>query len=194
MSTETNTPQPNAADYAAIVLDKLDSLTSHLPVAQLLAELQIIVERLNFSTVHHAGLNGDDLVAEIDLLFQGELDNGTLDFVRWLARENKLAIVTGRPGQLFLDHCIKVYNRVVEVHFITAVDLHDNARQHVASRLDTVYTTPHRVVFEVMPKIVAGFVIRDGSSTIDRSLKTTMTRKLRERVNRPRATARMSNG
>lgn len=194
MSTEINTSQPSAADYAAIVLEKLDSFTSHLPVAQLLAELQIIVERLNFSSVYTAGLSGDDLVAEIDLLFQGELDNGTLDFVRWLARENKLAIVTGRPGQLFLDHCIKVYERVTEVHFITAVDLHENARQHVAVRLNTIYSAPYRIIFEVMPKISAGFIIRDGSSTVDRSLKTIMTRKIRERVHRTRASARAMNG
>lgn len=188
MSTETNQAQSNATDYIATVLEKLDSLTMHLPVSQLLAELQIIVERLNFSMTHNKGLDGDDLVAEVDLLFQGELNEGVLEFVRWLAHENKLTIVTGRPGQLFLDHCIKIYDRVTEVHFITAVDLHENTRRHISSRLDTIYTEPHRIIFDVMPKLVAGFVIRDGSMAVDRSLKTLMTRKIHERVNRPRTT------
>ncbi|RYX78675.1 hypothetical protein EON76_03045 [bacterium] len=194
MSTEIKPAQSSANDYITSVLEKLDSLTMHLPVSQLLAELQIIVERLNFSMAHNKGLDGDDLVAEIDLLFQGELNDGVLEFVRWLARENKLTIVTGRPGQLFLDHCIKLYERVTEVHFITAVDLHENTRRHISARLDTVYTEPHRVIFDVMPKLVAGFVIRDGSVAIDRSLKTLMTRKVRERVHRPRATTGIIHG
>ena len=194
MSTETKVPSvATAASSVDVVIEMLEQLTAHMSAAQLLAELQLAVERLAFSQLHVRKLEGDELLAELDILFVGELSEGILKFIRWLAEQGKINVLYGRPGVLFLDHCIKVYDQITEVHFVTAVELHASTMRSVTARLGMIYTEPHRVVYDVMPSLVAGFVIQDGSKVIDKSLRTMMAHKINQRVH-GRRKAKVAHG
>ena len=174
---------PKPSNATLHVVYRLDQATKRLPIAQLLSELQIAVERISFSGVHRKNPQSEpEFIAELDMLFDGEVSEDLLEFIHWLASLNALGVLADRTGYLFLNYCTKQYGEITEVRFITPVDLPTESRQYIAERLGTVYPAPARVVYEVMPSIVAGFVIHDGSTTIDRSLRSHMARTVKPRI------------
>ncbi len=172
MNTEPKSDKP-----VLNAIYRLDQATKRLPVAQLLSELQIAVERISFSSIHaRSPQSTPEFIIELDMLFENEISEDLLQFIHWLASLNALSVLADRTGTLFLNYCIKQYRNVPEVRFITPIELSAENRQYVAQRLDRLYPSPSRVVYEVMPSLVAGFIIHDGSKTVDRSLRSHMTR------------------
>lgn len=171
MSTD---PKPN--DQIARVINQLDLTTSTLSVSQVLAELQVVIERLSFSGIYKNLKPGEKVqIADINLLFEDEISDSMLAFVGWLVENNILSVVIDRTGLLFLDFCIKRYKQVTEVRFLTPIKLTGEMQQYVIQRLRNIYPSPARIIFEVLPALVAGFVIKDGARTVDRSMQAMIT-------------------
>ena len=165
--------EPKTLNQTSQILDQLDLSTASLPTAQLIAELQVVVERLSFTDLHDAiGQYSQENLAKIDLLFEGEISDGMLSFVHWLAKYNLLKVIVNDTGNIFLNYCIKKYNQISEVKFITPIQLSDEAKCYTLGRLRLIYPKPARIIYEVMPSLSAGFIIQNGAKIIDRSLRT----------------------
>ncbi len=80
-----------------ILFDQLDQMTCHLPIKQLLSEIQVVIERLSFSEICERYKN--DQVGqknEVDMLFEGEISDAMIDFLHWLIEKNGLKILSDR--------------------------------------------------------------------------------------------------
>lgn len=165
------------------VMYHLDQATKRLPIDQLLSELHIVVERITFTALHENKIqSSNEFINELNLLFENEISAELLKFVHWLATMNALGVMSGRTGNLFLQYCIKQYRNVPEIHFTTPVELQIETQEYITERLYRLYPSSSRVVYRVMPNLVAGFVIYDGTKTIDRSLQSHMTRKIKSHI------------
>lgn len=172
---------PKVKDLLRQIFVKLDVSTAVLSVDQLISELQVVVERMSFSGLHKTFKKGDAAaLAEIDLMFEGEISMPILSFVYWLADNDGLSVLADKTGHFFLDTCIKRYKSITEIRFATAIELTDETKQSIVHDLYKVYQEPSRVIFEVIPSIVAGFIIRDGAKVIDKSLKTMSTQAIKK--------------
>ena len=166
-----------------IIMRQLSSATINLPVAQLLSELQVVVERLSFSgLVYREDSRGVLFMGELDSLFDGEISNSMLDFLHWLSSTRILGILTGRTGHLFLGYCNKIYGNVKEIKFITSIELSPQYQSQIVLKLRTLYPLPARIVCEVSPSLKAGFIIKDNSKIIDLSLKSRMEKNIKTYV------------
>lgn len=175
--------EPDLNNLTSNVMRRLDQATRRLPVSQLISELQVAVERVSFSGIHRLKpQSSQEFATEIDLLFDGEISEDMLQFIYWLASFDALSILADKTGELFINFCIKQYRSMSEVRFITSVELPTETRQFIAEKLAALYPEHTRVVYEVMPSIVAGFVIRDGSKVIDRSLRSHMMSATKQHV------------
>ncbi len=166
-----------------ILFEQLDLMTCHLPIKQLLSEIQVVIERLSFSEISDRYKN--DQVAqknEVDLLFEGEISDSMLDFVHWLIEKNGLGILSDKIGRMFLEYCIKAYKGAPEVKLITAVQLDDEFAKKLINKLRTLYPAPTRIVYYIAPNLVAGIVIKDGTKTIDLSLNSFMVKAVKPRI------------
>lgn len=168
-----------------LVLQEFDTRTMTLSVDQLLAELQIAVERVSFSTSSGKPLvYSSASIAQIDMLFDGEISDEMLGYVQWLFQNQFLNVLVGDTGLLFLNECIKRYRNLVQVRIITAVPLQDSLKNHMREQLSGQYPKGSRFVFEVNSTVVAGFIIDDGTRRIDKSLQTFKTQKMKESINK----------
>ncbi len=166
-----------------ILFDQLDQMTCHLPIKQLLSEIQVVIERLSFSEICERYKN--DQVGqknEVDMLFEGEISDAMIDFLHWLIEKNGLKILSDRVGRLFLEYCIKAYKDAPEVKLITAVQLNDEFAKKLINKIRILYPAPTRIVYYIAPNLVAGIVIKDGSKTIDLSLNSFMVKAVKPRI------------
>lgn len=172
------------SDFIRRVFLQLDTETFSLSIDQLLSELHIVVERMSFSGAHK-NLKYDDnsSLAEIDLLFEGEISPSMLNFIHWLAVNGNLGVLADKAGNVFLNACINRYQKATEIRFLTAVELPDLLKQSIIGRLYHIYPSTSRVVFEVSPSVIAGFVIKDKFKLVDKSLKTIASQIIKPRLN-----------
>jgi F0F1-type ATP synthase delta subunit len=166
------------------IVQELDRITAALPVDQLLSELQIVVERVSFSQLQNrqSGQNNDISIAQINMLFQDEISTEMLSYVQWLREHKLLLAVSDNNGLLFLNYCIKKYKQLTQVRFITAVPISEALKAHVRRAMLRLYPSGARLIFETNSSLVAGFVIEDGTNTINRSLKHTMLNTIKPRI------------
>lgn len=156
---------------------RLDELTARLPIAQLLSELQVAVERLSFAGIANKRPQTiPAFTAELDELFDQDISRELMQFIYWLASRNTVSILADKTGELFINYCIQHYREIPEVRFATAVALPEEALRDIGARLRDLYPLPARIIFEVTPSVVAGFVIKERGSEVDRSLKSFMPR------------------
>lgn len=166
------------------VLNQLDRATAQIPVDQLITELQIVVERISFSRPgqRQQGQSNEISIAQINMLLQDEVSPEMLSYVQWM-RENRLLLtLADTNGLLFLNHCIKKYKQLTQVRFITPVPISEGLKAHVTQSLVTAYPSGTRLIFETNSSLLAGFVIDDGTNTINRSLKNASLSTLKRRV------------
>jgi F0F1-type ATP synthase delta subunit len=166
------------------IVQELDRATAQLPVDQLLSELQIVIERISFSQVQNrqSGQNNDISIAQINMLFQDEISTEMLGYVQWLREHRLLLAVSDNNGLLFLNYCIKKYKQLTQVRFVTAIPISETLKSHVRSRVTRLYPSGARLIFETNSSLIAGFVIEDGTNTVNKSLKHTMLSSLRTHV------------
>lgn len=165
------------------LLAQFEQDTAHLPVAQIISELQIAIERISFTGLHNSNQQAlPELDAEIDQLLQGEVSDTILAYIHWLASRGALGVFADQTGRMFLSYCIKLYKDSVEIKFITPIELSSSFREVIAAKLGRMYPPPARVVYEVMPSLVAGFVIQTGTATVDKSLRSFMANAIKTRL------------
>ena len=166
------------------IVQELDRATAQLPVDQLLTELQIVVERISFSQLQNKQQRQDSQVsiAQLNMLFQDEISEEMLGYVQWLREHNLLLVLADKNGLLLLNYCVKKYKQITQVRFISAITIGDSLKEHVRSLVPKLYPSGARLIFETNPSLVAGFVIEDGSRTIDKSLKRTLIQSLRGQI------------
>lgn len=116
------------------------------------------------------------------MLFQDEISTEMLEYVQWVREHNMLSTLTDKNGLLFLNYSIKKYKQMVQVRFITAIAISDALKNDVKNAMLRLYPSGARLIFETRPSLVAGFVIEDGSNTVNRSLKNVMLNKLRPHI------------
>jgi len=166
------------------IVEELDRATAQLPVDQLLTELQIVVERISFSQLQNKQQRQDAQIsiAQINMLFQDEISEEMLGYVQWLRENNLLRVLADNNGLLFLNYCVKKYKMMTQVRFISAIPISESLKTHVRSLIPRLYPSGARLIFEINYSLVAGFVIEDGSRTIDKSLKKTLIQSLRGQI------------
>ena len=154
-------------------LRQIDAISSNVPIATTLRELQLVVERLSFSRLHERDPQNDPAtLAEIDLFFRDEVSDGMVKFIRWTAGRHLLGALSDEQGRVFLDGCLSKYRKVKEVQVVTAIDLTDEHREAIIRRLRAVHPDPARILFSSSPSIIAGFVMNSGNSVVDKSLRS----------------------
>lgn len=166
------------------IVQQLDLATERIPVDQLIAELQIVIERISFSRIHES-TNEDSksyVTDQIDLLFRGEVSPGVLAFVQWMASQGFLAVLAGDTGLAFLGHCVRKYTNLTQVRFITAVVINESLKEYISQTITKRYPRNSRLVFETNAGIIAGFVIDDGTKVVDKSLQSLAAKRLRPRI------------
>jgi F0F1-type ATP synthase delta subunit len=166
------------------VMKQLDEFTLHLPIDQIMGELQVIIERLSFSELHQVlpGSRDQDKLSEIELLLKDDISPEVLGFVKWMAQQNLMRLLGGKGGRLFLSYCSVHYRKVQQVRFVTAVDIGEAARHSIVNKLRVIYPEPTRIIFEVETSLLAGCLIDDGQRRSDMSLQTNLASTLAERV------------
>ena len=162
------------------ILNELNSRTQTIAIGQLMSELQILVERISFAaeSKNVREMNKD----EVELLFEGQLSEEVLGFVGWLADNNMTMALVGKTGRLFLNHCIKRYRQIQQVHFTTALSLPEEVKQHIAQTLMPTYPSGARILFDVDPTIIAGFRINDRSRIVDKTMRSAATQLTRRHL------------
>jgi F0F1-type ATP synthase delta subunit len=162
------------------IISELDARTQSLAISQLIGELQVLVERISFAAASQdvRNMSKDD----VELLFEGQLSAEILDFVGWLVDNKLVAAVIGDTGRLFLNHCIKRYHHIQQVHFTTALTLPEEVKQHIACTIMPSYPAGARILFEVDPSIIAGFRINDRSRVVDKTMRAAATQLTRRHL------------
>lgn len=157
------------------IMKRLDEATVQLSVTQLLGEVQVAIERITFSGIANKTPQAStEYVAVLDELLEGDISSDLLEFIHWLASKNAISMLSDKTGVMFMNHCTKYYREVPEVRFITAVAIPAHNRNNITERLRILYPSPARIIYEVSPSIVAGFVIKERSDQVDRSLRKCM--------------------
>ena len=146
---------------------KLDELTPFYPINQLFSELQVVIERLSF-LVKTEDLKKLDKNAKSQLKFllEDDISNGLLKFAQYLADNQLLGLLRGELGEQFLRYVQDYFIEIPELKFKTAVDINDSLKAEISGKLKQIHPQNTRVVFEIAPKVMAGFMIEvsDGES------------------------------
>lgn len=162
------------------IMNELDVRTQTIATSQLIGELQVVVERVSFASESKdvRTMQKDD----IELLFEGQLSPEVLGFVSWLADNKLTTTIVGETGRLFLNHCIKRYRSIRQLHFTTAIALPEDMKQHITKTLMPNYPTGARILFDVDPSIIAGFKINDQSRIVDKTMRAAASKLTRQHL------------
>jgi F0F1-type ATP synthase delta subunit len=170
------------------VVQKLSNFTQNYAIAQIVGELHIVVERLEFVDFKaQQNATPEAMLAQIAFLLDRDLSPGIMQFVRELIDEGQLGVLLGSEGRQFIGYCDAYFSERKQIIFKTAVHLSREKQRHIQSRLMIVFPISSRIVFEVDQSVGAGFVLlEDGNMLADYSLRSKMVklldRRIRERV------------
>lgn len=163
------------------IIRGLEIAMMHIPSSQVLAELHVTVERLSF--VAEEGVSQLDIEVIYDIL-DGDVSGRFLKFVHALLKSNKLSLLIGESGRHLIQHITDYYRDAPEVEVLTAVELPLHFRQELVQQLRAVHPEPHRIVFAIMPDMVAGIMLKTSQGVYDYSLRTAMKQHLPDYVKR----------
>jgi F0F1-type ATP synthase delta subunit len=170
------------------VVQKLSNYTQNYAIAQIIGELHVVVERLEFVDFKPDKKGSHEAVlAQIAYLLDRDLSPGIMEFVRDLIEDNALEVLMGNNGRQFIGYCDAYYAEKKQIIFKTAVHMSREKQRYVQSRLMMIFPLSTRIVFEVDTSIGAGFMLTEnGNSLADYSLRSKMVklldRRIRERV------------
>lgn len=163
------------------IMSHLYETTSNLTTAQIISEMRVAVERISFAGLAKKQLQSTpEFEAELIGLFEGEISQDMMQFISWLASMNALSVMADKVGRLFVDYCIKYYREIPEIRFISAVELPTESHLMIADMLRSIHSAPTRIIYEVSPSIIAGFIIKEGEQVVDRSLRSHMSHSIRD--------------
>lgn len=169
------------------IIQKLSNYTQNYAIGQIIAEMHVVVERLEFVKFDPSREdNRETLLAQIAYLLDRDLSPGIMEFVRELIDEDSLEVLLGDKGRQFIGYCEAYFSEKKQVVFRTAVHVSREAQRNIQAQLMGVFPVSSRFVFESDPAVGAGFMIIEGGNVVaDYSLRSKMV-KLIERYIRER--------
>lgn len=196
MNTDNSRPPSNPSSaISREVVKALDESSIHMPIDQMLQELQLIVERLTFGmNTGQSGTQPALNTGDIGTLLGTDVSPALTTFVLWLNSRNMLRLLSGKNGRHFLSFCVQHYSSVKEIRCSVPISLSEGMRQSLLGHLRRLYPEPARIIFEVAPSLVAGCVIHDGESVTDMSLAGRLPELVGAYIAAARPTVGASNG
>jgi F0F1-type ATP synthase delta subunit len=166
------------------IVQKLSNFTQNYAIAQIIGELHIVVERLEFVDFKaQQNATPEAMLAQVGFLLDRDLSPGIMQFVRELIEERQLDVLLGASGRQFIGYCDAYFSERKQIVFKSAVHLSREHQRHVQSKLMTVFPISSRIVFEVDQSIGAGFMlVEDGRMLADYSLRSKMVKLLDKRI------------
>jgi hypothetical protein len=171
MNTENNSLSSGHKPKLSLdeeVIKALDTYTMHMPISQVLQELQIAIERLTFSG---ADVAGSLTIANIEILLKKDLSPSILEFIDWVHKRKIMNVLFDKGGRMFLAFCNDYYSRITEVQCFVPIDTAPTFRTRIIQLLRPVYPEPQRIIFHTSPTLICGCIIDDGAQKIDLSLQ-----------------------
>lgn len=152
--------------------DLLTRALPYTPIDEIAQALQLVVERVTFSDIAmRANTQGVDKTKEqLDAILGQDVPKPLAQYCQHIVERQGLAMLHGDTGILFLQEYLQSLRQVHEVEFTTAVKLREHTKQEFAAMIQQRYAEPIRVVYTTSPGVVAGFVLRDGDTSINLSL------------------------
>ena len=149
------------------------------PKVEVLRELEVVIERLQFIPGMRPLFDGADqpqVQSTLSFLFQQEISRSMLLFLAAIAQARLGYILLDEQGQEFLRQCRQYYDGLPEIRIISAVPLSAGFQQQLAMLVLQNRSQSARVVYEVLPSLVGGCLIVDtDGKTYDYSFKTNIT-------------------
>ncbi|MDB5182153.1 MAG: hypothetical protein JWP13_916 [Candidatus Saccharibacteria bacterium] len=166
------------------ILQKLSNYTQNYAIGQIIAELHVVVERLEFVKFKPGHKDShEELLSQIAYLLDRDLSPGILEFVRELIEEESLEVLIGDNGRTFTGYVEAYFSEKKQVIFRTAVHMSKPVERLVQAKLMDIFPVSSRIVFEVDPSIGAGFMLVDnGNAVADYSLRTKVVKLIERRI------------
>lgn len=164
-----NGSDPKAMDE---LVGKLEQLMARVPGQIVISELQTTVERLSFCVISNKDGSFHLDYDTARSVLGDDISPKMLRFVGSMIENNTVDQLVGHSGRKFLAYCSEFYMNVPELKVSTAVSLSNKFANEMTSALRVVHPWPVRIVFQVSPIIIAGFIISDKGSNHDHSLRT----------------------
>jgi len=148
------------------------------PRTKILSELNLITDRIRFSAnlqelFSTKNTNKEKLKATITTLFEDDLSEEIHGFLLNLADNDLSNLLVKENAQEFIEFCQNKLYQIKELFFVTAIPLSNNFREIVIANIKTVFINEEiRVIFEVKPNTVVGFLLQDGKVLYDYTFKT----------------------
>jgi F0F1-type ATP synthase delta subunit len=166
------------------ILQKLSNFTQNYAISQIIAEMHVVVERLEFVDFKaNQKASKESLLSQVAFLLDRDLSPGIMEFVRDLIENDALEVLVGDKGRQFIGYCEAYFAEKQQIIFRTAVHMSKEKQRLVQAYLMGVFPVSSRIVFEVDPNVGAGFVlVEHGNPIADYSLRSKMVKLLDKRI------------
>lgn len=124
-------------------------------------------------------VRSDDKIALLDKTLQGRASEFFLNFLKVLARHERLNLLTLILSETWAEHEHRVGQKRVQVK--SAVPLSDDQLKSIKERLHAVLNSEPILIPSVDEQLIGGLVIQVGDTVYDGSLKTQL-KNLRQRL------------
>lgn len=140
------------------------------PKTQVIDNLRMIVERITFSDLAESEEPREAIVAEMEALFSRDLPEPLMVYLKWSLSRGYLPVLSGEQGYDFISHVSVSLSMFKEIEFMTAVQLSSDMQVGIATKIQSIHGEDTRVVFVIVPSLVAGFVVKYPGGQVDHSL------------------------
>lgn len=163
-----------------IVMQKLTDSTLNMSVAQIVSEVSLLIERLNFAGIDPVNDDYKKKLERVEYLINRDVSPGMVRFVEFLIAADKIGVLLSDAGKLFPDYCKAYFSEMKQLTFTTPIELTDSSKLHARMMLMKIYPVNTRVIFDVNPELIAGFTLHDNQALItNRSMGANMAHLLR---------------
>lgn len=159
------------------IVQNLSNRTNNYSVDQIINELTIIAERLSFAEFDPTKSKSNiEVMKLLDYLLGRDISPGMMAYVKFLADNNQLGVLQRESGKTFIEYCTNYFSEKKQLVMSCPINLSPDKQKRIAVNLLKMYPVSSRVIFEVDPTIIAGFVLyEDGAKVSDHSLRSRAT-------------------
>lgn len=156
------------------VVQNLSDRTHNYSVDQIINELIIITERLSFAKFDPTkSKTDDDAFGLLEYLLARDISPGMMSYVKFLADTNQLGILQREAGKSYIEYCRNYFSRKKQIVMRCPLSLSPAKQKQIAVNLLSLYPVSSRIIFEIDPTLIAGFVLfEDGIKISDQSLRS----------------------
>src|SRR5665647_592773 len=159
------------------VVQNLSNRTHNYSVDQIINELTIITERLSFAEFDPTKSKSNvEVIKLLDYLLGRDISPGMMSYVNFLADNNQLGVLQREAGKAFIEFCRNYFSEKKQLVMRCPISLSPDKQKQMAVDLLRLYPVSSRVIFEVDPTIIAGYMLyEDGIKVSDQSLRSRAT-------------------